>query len=307
MVSVPAEREVEPRASGPRGLLLSCALLFAWSGVFHAAPAEMDLYDWMGPAPIVVHGEVVQESGRLLELEIELVIRGPVTAGERVAVDLRPIRRKRPVLDKQLELGEGRSFLLLLEPAPPRKRAELPEYLLVRGPYGVREVPAEGAPALLGAVEVLAAIQLRNSESATWQRMSELLEDPNPILISTAVRHHIKFRRGAPELLLTLRPLLDHPRPDLREGSARLIGAILDRHRDATVPEAALLHAELAARARRDPETTVRVAATEALDRLSGEGTEELLEQIARLDPEQLVRYTAQRLLYERRAAEERP
>jgi hypothetical protein len=47
----------------------------------------------------------------------------------------------------------------------------------------------------------------------------------------------------------------------------------------------------------------VRVAATGALSRLPGSEVQALLEEIAREDPEQTVRYAAERLLYERRAA----
>lgn len=42
-------------------------------------------------------------------------------------------------------------------------------------------------------------------------------------------------------------------------------------------------------------------ASTEALSRMWSEGTDDILREIAEKDPEQLVRYAAQKLLYERR------
>ena len=53
--------------------------------------------------------------------------------------------------------------------------------------------------------------------------------------------------------------------------------------------------------ARRDVTPEVRVAATAALGKLPGPDVRTLLEEIAREDPEQSVRYAAEKRLYERR------
>ena len=72
---------------------------------------------------------------------------------------------------------------------------------------------------------------------------------------------------------------------------------IVRRYGKNSVPEESALHNDLATHARGDPVVAVCVAATEALDGLWGPQTEELLREIASGDPDQLVRFTAQRLL----------
>ena len=138
-----------------------------------------------------------------------------------------------------------------------------------------------------------------------WSRMSSpfLLEEREPILLTTALEQFQKFRRGDPELLLSLQPLLEHPDPGIREGAARLAGQILARYPSGEVTEEASLRSELISRARRDPEIDVRVAATGALSRFDDPAVEDVLEEISDNDPDQRVRYAAEKLLHERRKA----
>jgi HEAT repeat protein len=128
-----------------------------------------------------------------------------------------------------------------------------------------------------------------------------MLDGTNPIVLKTALEQFQKFRRGDPELLLTLRPLLDHPESGIREDAARLIGQIVARHAGEEVPEEAELRGELIAAARRDPATPVRIWATVALGAFADAAAEEVLEEISESDPEQNVRYAAEKTLLERR------
>lgn len=260
---------------------------------------ELNLFDWMGVAPVVVHGRVHGENGKYVEVQVDRVIRGDVQPDQRILVNLKKVNRAQDVGEPQLKLAPDRWFLLLLAPAPPKKRSpEFPVFEFVRGVEGAREVPAEGSGALLDAAETLAAVQDQKDERRTWSSMSAFLEDTNPVLIKTALDHHLKFDRGDAGTLPLLRPLLDHPRAELREGAALLIAEILSRRNDEDLEERSLLMGELAARARRDRVVAVRVAATIALDAMWDPSTRHLLEEIARDDPDQLVRYTAERLLF---------
>jgi hypothetical protein len=276
------------------GVLTTAALAMAGG-------EDLDLYDWMGVAPIVVHVEVQRDAGGAVEAAVLRTIRGDVLPNSLITVRLRHANRERAADDKPLRPRAGDSLLLLLRPASARRRAQPPEFELVRGIRGAREVP-EGGDVLVSAACTLATIQDRKDERLTWEAMGDLMLDPNPFLVATALDHHLKFRRGTLELLVAVRPLLDHPQPGVRERAARLIGDILARHRGHAPPDGSVLHAELAARARRDPAGVVRAAATEALGQLSEDGTEPLLREIAARDPDQHVRYTAERLLYERRS-----
>jgi hypothetical protein len=283
--------------------ILGCLLLVAAPC---ATAAEMNLYDWVGVAPVVIQADVVEKDGKYVRLVASRVFRGDIEEGKDILLNLRKVNRYVDLDNPPLKLPPGTSYFMLLQPAPPRgkKQAE-PAYDLVRGPKGVRRLSAEGAGAVVAALESLIEIQDRKNENETWKGMRRLLDESNPVLLMTSLEHHIKFARGEPDLIPTVRVLLDHPRADVRETAAQLIQRIVRRYGRDSVPEESALHNDLATHARGDPVVAVRVAATEALDGLWGPQTEELMREIASGDPDQLVRFTAQRLLYERRTAAE--
>ena len=105
---------------------------------------------------------------------------------------------------------------------------------------------------------------------------------------------------GEVEHVESLRPLLDHPSHQLRERTARLLGQIVVQEPDGEIPDAGILRNELVARARRDGNVSVRMAATEALGGFDDEKVIEILEEIAERDPDQNVRYAAEKMVYER-------
>jgi len=132
-----------------------------------------------------------------------------------------------------------------------------------------------------------------------WERHSDLLESVNPVVVRTVLEQYIKFRRGLPELIPSILPLAAHPAPDVRSGAVTLIGQIYEDSEALQVQDDPGVQGELIALARRDPAVVVRVAATIAVARLPGEGPGRILREISREDPDQLVRYTAQKLLLE--------
>ena len=70
------------------------------------------------------------------------------------------------------------------------------------------------------------------------------------------------------------------------------------------LPDAADLRNDLVSRARRDAAVVVRIAATRALGGMHDANVQKVLEEIARDDPDQNVRYAAERLIYDRRQRE---
>jgi hypothetical protein len=269
----------------------------AASGTARAEP--LDSYDWMAVAPFVVAGEPVGDHGRLVEFRVDTVLRGGVQEGEVIRVNLRRANRARNYdADPQaLRLDLGRAYVLLLEPAVPTRPDS---YDLVRGTRGARELPAEGAAAHLEALRCFARVQDEQGHDEVWRELTRMIEATNPLEVDAALGQFLKFRRGEPQLLEKLLPLLDHPADSLRERVARLVGQILERHPErSAVPEEDLRNA-LAARARRDEVVAVRVAATDALGALAGDAVERILDEIARGDPEQEVRYAAERLIHDR-------
>jgi HEAT repeat protein len=69
------------------------------------------------------------------------------------------------------------------------------------------------------------------------------------------------------------------------------------------VPERPEVVAELTGRARRDDDVSVRRAATNALSALSDPGIGETLRAIAQDDPDQDVRFDAEKAIFERSQA----
>jgi hypothetical protein len=271
-----------------------------------AAPGAMakpqNVYEWSAVAPIVVTGLSQGQDGRYVDLVVERVFRGDLEPGSVARVDIRTTNRDRNrTMDPHaLHLYEGERYLLLMKQGP-RSSSGTATYVLVRGVHGARELPAEGADLLYGALQQFVEIQDLKNDRHIWAGLTELLEVTNPIVLQTALEQFQKFRRGEPQLLITLRPLLDHPQAEIREDTARLIGQIVQRHAGDEIPEEGDLRGELIGAARRDPAPAVRVWATWALGRFPDAAAEEVLEEISDSDPEQEVRYAAEKILLERR------
>ena len=261
-----------------------------------AAAPDINLYEWVSGAPVVVVARIDEARGKYAEATALSALRGTLPPDGRVLVDVRRANRDRTSGEMRLELEQGRSYVLLLAPA-----SESGIHVLVRGCEGARPLPAEGASVTVEAVARLVRIQDGDGPFLAWGELGPLLGDENPVLVETALDLFSKFHAASPELLPGLLRLLDHPRPHVRGQSAGLVGAVLARAgSDAPVPEASMALDELVARARRDPSAEVRAAATAAIGRISGPGVEDVLEEIARDDPDQVVRYAATRSLYER-------
>jgi HEAT repeat protein len=276
-----------------------CAALAARSG----EARELNLYDWIFPAPVVVSGRALDSAGGETAVVVERVLRGTgLEPSDVIQLLIRRANRERDESDSVLRLEAGRSYLFLLEEAADPRSSKEPRavYELVRGVEGARPVPAERAVPFLDAAERLARIQDQDDDALMWRAFEEMLEETDVLLVSTAVEEFVKFERGGPELIPLLRPLLAHPRPELRERVLELTGRILQRHGQQAMADAPALEGEIVALARRDSAAGVRVAATRALGGLGGPAVTHILEEISRDDPEQAVRYAAERLLYER-------
>jgi hypothetical protein len=280
----------------------SFTLLLALTGP--ATAGELNLYEWLAVAPVVVVGENLRTYGKYADFRVEVALRGDLAPSDEIRVNVRRANRDRNrIVDRDaLRFDKGLSYALLLVPVPLGDKAP-PTFEFARGVRGGRELPAEGRAAWLDAAARLVEIQRLNDDRHTWRQFGEMVESTNPVLLDTALEMLVKFRRGDHGLLGELRPLLDHPSGRLRELTATLIGQILApaSGKEGPPPDAEALQSELAARARRDPAVPVRVAATLALGSFDGEEALALLEAIALEDPDQEVRYAAARLVHERR------
>jgi hypothetical protein len=267
-------------------------------------PKHLGLYEWMATAPIVIAADVVADDGRFVRAVSRHTIKGDLPSDAVTLIDQRRANRDREMGTPALDLTKGRAYLFLLTASSRGKKEPYPVFDLVRGVQGARELPAEGSAATIQAATRLAAVQVRDDDSFLWASLPEFLEDDNPILLDAALDLYVKFHRETVALLPVMSPLLQHPRPDVRQRAALELGRILERSGAAEAPERPEVVAELIGRARRDDDASVRRAATEALSTLSDAGIEETLRAIARDDPDQNVRFEAEKSLFERSQGE---
>jgi len=260
-----------------------------------------NLYEWCAIAPFVASVRIEGEDGRWTLVTVEESLRGDLVSGELVRVDHRRANRERGSQADRMRLEPGGRYLVLLEPSS-RGGDGPAAFDLVRDVRGARRLPPEGAEAILSAVRTFVEIQAGDDFSATWARYRGLLDGPNPVITETVLDQYLKFARGDRELLGVLEPLLDHPRPSVREKTARLLALVVAETDDTADPALGAARSALLAKARRDPAVAVRVAATAALGRFVDPESDAVLREIARDDPDQAVRYEAERILFDRAA-----
>lgn len=299
---------MEPRATF-RSLACAAAVAALGVGVFEAVtepPPEqvrLGLYEWMATSPTVIAADIVADDGRYVQAVAKSAIKGDVAAGAVTLIDLRQANRDREPGAAALDLVKGRAYVLLLKPSTRGKKEPHPVFDLVRGVRGSRALPPEGSAATIAALVQLAAVQERNDDEFLWSSLPAFLEDDNPVLVDAALELYVKFRRESVALLPVVSPLLENPRPDVRRRAAVIVGRALARAGATELPERSELVAELTGRARRDDDVSVRGAATNALGALPDSGIEETLRAIARDDPDQDVRFDAEKAIFERSQA----
>jgi hypothetical protein len=289
-----------------RGFAWTLSAVLGASGVVWAVtepppdPIRRGLYEWMGMAPIVVAGDVVSDDGKFTQVVVREAIKGNTPPGTTLLIDVRGANRDRDPGVKALKFDRAVGYLILLRTGP-RVAESRPVFELVRGTQGVRPLPAEGSVATLDAARKLAALQERHDDELLWTTLPSFLEDDNPVLVDATLDLFVKFRRGDATMVPILEPLLDHPTPEVRDRTIVLLGRILARAAPADIAERSVVVGELTSHARRDEDARVRRTATVALAALPDAGIDETLQAIARDDPDQDVRFEAERAAFERR------
>jgi hypothetical protein len=263
-------------------------------------PIRLGLYEWMATAPIVIAADIVADDGKLVQAVVRSPIKGGLAPGASVLIDQRQANRDRELGVAALDLTKGRGYLVLLKPSTRRKKSPSPVYELVRGLNGARLLPVEGSAATIAAAARLAEVQERRNDEFVWETLPDFLQDENPVLVDEALDLYVKFRRERVNLVPIVQPLLEHPRPDVRRRAALLLGRVLVRAEAGQVAERPRVVAELTGRARRDDDVAVRREATSALAALPDAGIDETLRVIARDDPDQDVRFEAEKSIFER-------
>ena len=263
-------------------------------------PIRLGLYEWMGTAPIVVAGNVVEDDAKFTRAVVSTSIKGELAIGAVVEIDERKANRDRDDGAPALDLRNGKAYLFLLQRSNRGAKEPYPVFELTRGVQGARLLPVEGSAATIDAVVRLAEVQQRKNDDYVWTVLPDFLEDTNPILVDTALDLYVKFRRESLAIAPRLEPLLEAPRPEVRRKAAILLGRALGRQGADAIPERGTLVSALTGRARRDDDAAVRRAAAAALANLPDAGIDETLRAVARDDADQNVRFEAVKALSER-------
>lgn len=230
---------------------------------------------------------------------------GPV-----VRIDARQANATRPVDAPPFEARRGESAIFVLEPARDY-RDDLRGADILQPANGFRSkipVPAEGAPALLDAVERLVEYQDSENRGLVEARLVEWLEGRNPWLVDFAVDQAARFGLAGARWIPGLLALTRAADPWHRMRAVEALGAALERdrmRRSRRLRRQSPLAAEEADEAlrtsreaiirlaRTDDDVRVRIAAVRAVPR-SGHGeARRVLRAISREDADQEVRYEA--------------
>jgi hypothetical protein len=282
----------------------AAAAFAAWGSASVPAIAELirlDLYEKPAESELVVRGRIGRGDLRLAEVKVEEVLKGSYDRPELLIVFRLDNFTRKPWQDK-VTFRNGEAVLLFLkpsengdgDPAPTRR------FTLVRGVQGKVELPAEGSAAILEATRRFISVQAQTDIEQTAQDLRSFLSDPNPLVVEAGLLQVHRLRLGLPKTAPALLPLLSHPLPDFRLGALRVLAQIFTDRQHWKAPLANEDHVVdlVLSRAREDEGPEVRAEAVRTLEARGKRDVLAALEQIARTDPTQQVRFQAELAAY---------
>jgi hypothetical protein len=258
----------------------------------------LTLVQIIGRSDAAVHIRVSDGSGKFAIVQVLETLTGP-DPGVRLRIDFRDLNLTLKGQEAVVfEKGEE-DILFLHRPAwkkPSAKNADVFE--LLHGRRGRLLLPAEGSGIYLEAVRRLGAIA-RQDPSDQVEALRRLLGSENPFLRESALAEVGRLGALTVDDLPALIHLISDQSAGLREKSLQQIRVILRSAdgQDGDDPRRALEAAR--ERARNDSDEQVRAEAVRAMSAWSHhEDVVPDLKAIAGVDPSQLVRYEAQRVLF---------
>lgn len=283
-----------------RALKLLWGMLFMLSALFEGStPAQAEsrtLYERLAYADLAVHIRTVDGSLRLAECQVLEVLKGRLTQ-DTIFIAFRSDNLNRENFRDYLRFDDGKESVLLLEPVRDSlgniKSAD--RFRLVGRFQGKIDLPQEGAQATIDAVRRLAAIQELSDIHQIWQAHRDLIHAANPLLVEAGFAQILKFRLGNAEMVPTILEFLNSRDDGFRRAALEVQAQIFRRsqRRDEPLGNEDHVVARLLTVAVEDPASEVRVAAVQALQAYGRPDVLAALQQLARNDPSQDVRYEA--------------
>jgi len=259
------------------------------------------LYDLTAHSDLVIAARVLNGSLKLAQVLVEEVFRGAVRPGQRLQIEFRDLNTNLGKTDRIL-FNEGETDILFLMPEvnAEGKSKGKDRYTLCRGRFGKFTLPREGEEVFREAIREFARLTTLKDHHQLFAELRGFLGSPNPLLVDVGLGEVARLQLMDREMVPEVMPFLQDPSPRRRIAALLLLAKLSDVFRDrASHPEVGdTVLGPLQTLARNDPEEEVRVAAVEALGAWGGEMVEETLQEIARQDAAQAVRYRAQVILF---------
>jgi hypothetical protein len=300
--SISARRENRPAGGWLRLLGVAAGLAAAVITQARAELIQLTLYEKPAQSDLVVRGKVVRGDLRLAEVAVDEVLKGKYERPTLFVV-FRLDNFTRKNWEEKVLFQNGESVLLFLKPFE-KESGERPfadRFSLVRGVQGKVDLPAEGSEAILDATRRFVRVQAQTDIDQSRRELVAFLRDPNPLVVEAALQEVQRLRLGREAGVPDLLKLLAHPSPEFRQGALRILGQALDHRTNGGPPLPNEDHVVglILGRAREDEADEVRVAAVRALEARGKRDVVAVLEQIARTDPRQMVRFEAGLAAYE--------
>ncbi len=276
--------------------------LFFFPSICFVYPSEKTLYEKTAHAPLVILGITTSDDTKYAEIEIQEVLKGQFQ-GQMLNISFRRENFERKRGQEKIVFSEGEEAILFLEPVRNRngRIKDHSLFKLIGGTEGKIEVSPESGQSLVIAIKRLIEIQSIKSMKKIWKEHKNLLQEKNRFLIQAGFQEIIKFRIADWILIPTLLQFLSGKDVEFRICSVKVMAQILEDEGEKTKEreEKEEVIRSLINRARGDDEPMVRVEAIRALNAAGAEDYLDILETISENDESQVVRYEAQKVIYE--------
>lgn len=288
-------------------LLMLCCLpadLLGFEEIKEAG--EIDLFQMIARAEFVLHVRVREGSTKYAKVDLLRALKGNPPA-EQLRIAFRDYNWMRPEGQEEIVFFDGQEEILFLVRNPTRKKKEKNRDILdlYRGSRGRITPPAEGSGIIIDALDTLVDLT-RADPLSQMDGLLDLLRTSNLYLLEAALDEITRLRAATPANYTDLVALLGQPSPRIR---ARALLSLEQIFASGQVEEVAMgIGPELARsalgavieRARNDDDPDIRVRAVAAMAAWPYKGEiESGLAAIAVNDPSQMVRYEAERSLYQ--------
>ncbi len=292
------------RGAGAGGVILLALLAVATPA--GAERIDLDLYERISLAPLVVRGAIDGDPQRLARVRVLEVLKGEYS-GSHLEVAYRLINFERPYGQEKIAFEAGEEAFLFLVPQQ-NARGQVPRpdrFILFKGPDGKITLPAEGRQAWLDAARRLAEVCGRTDSRELFEALRRLTREDNPILVEVGLRQVRKHALQDDTLVPVLLELIRRPDGRFRAEALEIAADLLRQPPRPERPLAVRDHLLGLATTLADeaPEVATRRAAVRLL---ASEGTPSArakLESISKGDPSQDVRYEAALAVYRLRSA----